>query len=86
MANEYMRPDFHINPDDYPEDVAAEAEIRADEREQCCKDICDFCASGIAVRRSRHGDLIWWEHIETGNPACRALDIRERAWKESESR
>jgi hypothetical protein len=53
------------------------AEIRADEREQCCKDICGMCRNGRVATRELRKDAAYWCHdLDT----CFAASIRERAW------
>jgi hypothetical protein len=66
-----------------------EAEIRADEREKCCRDICGGCAGGTAgpnevIRdwNTSDEDLRWWHHYHPGTEPCDAAQIRERAWQE----
>jgi hypothetical protein len=56
------------------------AEIRADEREQCCKDICIRCRlDEPPVRDVAEKDTLWW-HLD--GDECMADAIRERAWRE----
>jgi hypothetical protein len=57
------------------------------EREQCCKDICGLCRSG-KYDVSRNDKWVgYWEHrYFRGDHHCQASPIRERAWRESESR
>ena len=65
--------------------LAPEKATRADEREQCCKDICVWCLQGIAVERDSPR-AEWW-HWKSGalddDKRCDAGYIRERAWKET---
>ncbi len=95
VGETYTRPDFHINPDDYPEDVVAEAGIRADERGQCCKDICGRCEAGIPVVLAdgkTHGAYKHsptWLHeppYYTWPDECHANAIRRRAFAEEKAK
>ena len=54
-------------------------DVRADEREQCCKDICGGCSRDLPVTRKPLG----WYHLSTPGRrlTCDASRIRERAWK-----
>jgi hypothetical protein len=56
------------------------------EREECCKDVCDYCAQSAPVNRD--WETSRWIH-RVGlrvlrEKYCRAEAIRERAWQERE--
>jgi hypothetical protein len=60
------------------------AEARAEEREQCCKDICSTCRFGIlkVIKWRINGSYV---HVDKDNHvvcSCNANAIRERAAKE----
>ena len=60
------------------------------EREQCCKDICNWCAENIPADRDdkgrwwhRKGDLAGKPYALSQDYLCDAFLIRERVWRES---
>jgi len=55
-----------------------ETEIRADEREHCCRDVCSLCAEHHAPERVNYSD---WRHFDDRRIGllCTASNIRERA-------
>lgn len=66
-----------------------EAEIRAEEREQCCccKDICYFCKMYPDEPAEHLSDETWVHDISaTGMVQCHAAPIRERAWQQEQSK
>jgi hypothetical protein len=71
-----MEPKFLEQPD--PSTVAISKAI-SEEREQCCKDTCRYCADGSRPERSENGQ--WWHTIDIWCQ-CRAHAICERAWQE----
>lgn len=53
--------------------------VKEAEREQCCKDICRWCAMDSEVERSGG---VWIHRKGLLTCGCEAKEIRERAWRE----
>lgn len=62
------------------EDAAQFEEIRTEERERCCKDICSYCEQGMDVWRQN--EKVLWIHTTTG-VRCLAAPIRERSYRQA---
>jgi hypothetical protein len=59
-----------------------ETDIRTDEREACCRDICWHCERGESITRADKG---LWRHTATDwqSYECLAEAIRERAFQQA---
>lgn len=72
-----------------PENVQTEAwlnfaeKARADEREKCCRDVCEYCCDldSYPLTRERSGGGMHWWHNRMDS-LCGADYIRERDYQE----
>lgn len=63
----------------------SEAQVRADECERCCKDVCHLCRQGYPVKWPRDGRCYHDVPQSVAYDCCAAQAIRDRMVREKQS-